>query len=74
MPRILKVRVIPRARTEGIVEEDRGLVIKVRDPPEGGKANRRVIELVAKYLNVPKSKIEIIRGHRSRDKLLKVED
>ncbi len=71
---ILKVRVIPRARAESIAKENGELVIKVRDPPERGKANRRVIELVAKYLNIPKSKIEIVRGHRSREKLLKVGD
>ncbi len=71
---ILKVRVIPRAKTESITDENGELVIRVREPPEGGKANRRVIELVAKYLNVPRSKIEIVRGYKSREKLLKVED
>ncbi len=70
---IVKVRVIPRAKSEGIVEENGTLVIRVRDPPERGKANKRVIELVARYFNVPKSKVEIVKGHTSREKVIKVE-
>ncbi len=70
----VRVRVIPRAKNEGIVEENGTLVIRVRDPPEKGKANKRVIELVARYFNVPKSKVEIVKGHTSREKVLKVEN
>ncbi|HDI73526.1 MAG TPA: DUF167 domain-containing protein [Candidatus Korarchaeota archaeon] len=71
---LVRVRVIPRARSEGITEEGEELVVRVREPPEGGRANRRVVELIARHYGVPKSKVEIVRGHRSREKLVKVED
>ncbi len=71
---LVKVRVVPRAKREEVVPEGEALVVRVREPPEGGKANRRVVELLAKYFGVPKSQVEIVRGHRSREKLVKVGD
>ncbi len=63
---------VPRARREGVTPEGEVLVVRVREPPEGGRANRRVVELLAKHFGVPKSQVEIVRGHRSREKLVRV--
>jgi uncharacterized protein (TIGR00251 family) len=49
------------------------LKIRIAAPPEGGKANRQVVELLSKTLRVPKSSIEIVKGETSRIKLLKIE-
>ena len=46
--------------------------VKVSVPPEKGKANERVIELISKHLKFPKSKIEIISGLSSKQKILKI--
>jgi uncharacterized protein (TIGR00251 family) len=54
------------------VEEGR-LKIKVTVPPEGGKANEKVVELLSKTLKISKSNIEIVRGETSRIKLLRIE-
>jgi uncharacterized protein (TIGR00251 family) len=54
------------------VEEGR-LKIRVTVPPEEGKANRAVIELLAKALKVPKSSIRIKRGTTGRMKTLEIE-
>ncbi len=69
----IQVRVHPRARRERV---QRGDVweVWVREAPEKGMANRRLVELVAEELGVPKTKIRIIRGAASRNKLLEVED
>ena len=70
----LEVKVQPRASRNRIekVEEGR-LKIKVTVPPEGGKANQKVVELLSKALKVPKSNIEIVRGETSRVKLVRIE-
>ena len=70
----LEVKVQPRASRNqiGKVEEGR-LKIKVTVPPEGGKANQKVVELLSKALKVPKSNIEIVRGETSRIKLVRIE-
>jgi len=54
------------------VEEGR-LKIKVTVPPEGGKANKKVVELLSKTLRVPSSGIEIVRGETGRIKLIRIE-
>jgi uncharacterized protein (TIGR00251 family) len=54
------------------VEEGR-LKIRVTVPPEGGKANKKVVELLSKALKVPASNIEIVKGETSRIKLLRIE-
>lgn len=44
----------------------------VTAPPDGGKATKAVVALIAKALSCPKSKVEVVRGMTSRHKLLAV--
>lgn len=70
----LQVRVQPRARRNSIeVVDGSKLKIYVTTAPEGGKANDAVVALLAKSLGIAKSHIRIVRGHKSRDKLLDIE-
>lgn len=48
------------------------LHLKVRAIPDKGEANKAVIKLVASYLSIPKTSIEIIRGHTSSKKTLEI--
>lgn len=66
---IIKLKVQPGARKNGIVGlwQD-SLKVKVTAPPEGGKANKACVELLAKKLEIPKSSINIVRGRTSREK------
>ncbi len=48
------------------------LRLRVTAPPQDGKANVAVISLLAETLGVPKSRLRIIRGHASREKLVEV--
>jgi uncharacterized protein len=47
--------------------------IRVRAIAEGGEANRAVIELLAKALDVPKSKVRVLSGMTSRLKQMAVD-
>lgn len=71
----LALKVIPRARTEGIerLEEGPGgpvLKVKVRAVAEDGKANEAVIALLAEAFELPKSSLEITRGFTNRNKVV----
>ena len=69
-----QVRVQPKARRNSIeVVDGSKLKIYVTTAPEGGKANDAVVALLAKSLGIAKSHIRIVRGHKSRDKLLDIE-
>ena len=71
---ILKVRVQPKASRNQIDGfEDGTLRLRVTAPPTEGKANAGVIALMAKALGVSKSRLEIVRGHGSRDKVISIE-
>jgi uncharacterized protein len=49
------------------------VLIRVTAPPVDGKANDALCRLVAKAAGVAPSKVTIVRGHTSRDKVLNVE-
>ena len=68
----LAVRVTPGARTEAVEIVDGRVLIKVRVKPEDGKATAAVVELIARALGVAPSRVEMLRGATSREKLLRV--
>ena len=75
----LAVRLTPKAATEGVdgwgVDEKGRPVLKVRvrAAPIEGKANVALIALMAKLLDVPKSRIRLIGGDTARQKTLEIE-
>ncbi len=70
---LINVKVKPKAKKEYVKKvSDNEFEVAVNEPPEEGRANRRVIELLAEYLNVSKSNISIIKGEKSKSKILKV--
>ena len=70
----LRVRVTPRAaRSEIAGERDGVLLVRVTAAPEGGKANAAVCRLVARALGVAPSRVGVLRGVGSREKVLRLE-
>ena len=70
----IRVKVKPNAKKDEVKQiENDYFEIRVTVVPEKGKANKRVIELLSKYLKVPKSRIKLIRGETSKEKLFEVE-
>lgn len=68
----LAVKVTPGAREEAVVLTGDTVLVKVRAPADKGAANAAVIELVARALGLAPSRIEMLRGATSRQKLLAV--
>lgn len=52
---------------------DDSYLIRIRVPPVDGKANERIIELLAENLNCPKSAIRLISGHKGKKKIFNME-
>lgn len=48
------------------------LRVRVTEPPEGGKANRALIKLLAKAWRLPASSIEVVAGAKDRRKTLEI--
>lgn len=70
---IFEVKVKTKAQENKVIKEKNGFKIYVKDLPIKGKANEKVIEVFADYLNCPKTSITIFKGSKSTHKLLKVE-
>ncbi len=71
--RTISVRVTAGAKKEKVEELANGrLAIAVKEKPEQGKANERVLELVAAHLKVPRKKVSITRGSKSPSKIITV--
>ena len=66
---LLDVYVQPKASRNELVGLHHGsLKIRLTAPPVEGAANKECIKFLARLLGAPKSDIEIIQGHKSRQK------
>lgn len=70
----LAVRLTPRAARDAIAGfDDRGrLLVRVTAPPVDGAANAACVRLLARALGIAPSRISLIRGRQSRDKVLEI--
>ncbi|MBN2479674.1 MAG: YggU family protein [Parachlamydiales bacterium] len=71
---IINVKIIPNSSVNKIVgfENENILKIRIKAPPEKGKANKVLIKFLSKTLAIPPYYIEIISGHTSKLKKLKI--
>jgi uncharacterized protein len=67
------VRVVPRARRTAVEPlADGGFRVTVTAPALEGQANEAVIDALAAYLRVPRSKVRIVLGQRARRKVVEI--
>ena len=70
---LLSVKLQPRASRNEIGEPlGNELRIKVTAPPVDAAANAALIRLLAETLDCPQNKVELVRGHTSRHKVIKL--
>lgn len=69
----LRVRVAPGARRTRVVGRlGESWKLQVHAPPERGRANDEVTELLAHILGVPRSEVRVVAGQTSRSKVVEV--
>jgi len=69
----INVRVIPRAKKPEIIEiEDGSLKVRLNSPAHEGRANKELISVLSKHYKISKSKIKIISGEKSRNKIIEM--
>jgi uncharacterized protein (TIGR00251 family) len=70
---IIPVKIVPRSSKNQIVGwQGDVLKIKIKSPPVDGEANAELVRFLAEALDIPKSKIEIIKGQSAKNKLLRI--
>ncbi len=73
MARKVWVTVKPLAKHEKISAAAGELAASVNAPASEGRANHRLIELLAEFFHTKKSNIRIVRGQKSKRKLVEVD-
>ena len=68
----INVRVIPRAKKNLVKIEPGRLKVYLTAPPQDGKANRLLLEVLAEYYQVKKKQVVIIQGEKSQDKTVEI--
>jgi hypothetical protein len=63
---------MPKASRNFVKKEDGHLKVYLTQPAQEGRANTQLIELLSESLKIKKYKIKIIKGHKSRDKLVEI--
>lgn len=73
MSRVIYIRVFCNSRDEIIqkisdIEAVEKYIVRVKEPSHRGLANRRLIEILAKYFKIPQSKVLILAGKKDKNK------
>ncbi len=70
---LIRVRVTSNAKEAHVTKtSETSFEVKVDEKAVGGRANKRLLEILSKHFNVPKSRITIVRGAKSRDKMVEI--
>lgn len=64
----IAIKVIPNSKTEEILDAE-PMIIRVKEPPTKGKANKAVVMLLSRYFNAD---VRIVSGAKSRRKIVEV--
>jgi uncharacterized protein len=70
---LIRVRVTPNAqeaRVDKLGEAD--FEVRVDEKAADGRANKRLLVILSEHFGIPKSRILIVKGARSRDKILEI--
>ena len=69
----ISVKVKPNARQEKIEKVNEShFLIRVKEKPQEGKANKAVIKVLSEYFGVPQSQIVLLKGQSSREKIFEI--
>jgi uncharacterized protein (TIGR00251 family) len=69
----IRVFVTPNAKQPRLVRVSGDyLEAWVDERAVGGRANKRLVEILAEHFKIPKSRISIVRGTKSRNKIVQV--
>ena len=68
----IDVKVIPGAR-KNLFKQEEGLTkVYLTAQAQEGKANKALVDFLAKHFHVPKAQIEITKGLKSRNKTISI--
>ncbi|MEI8348810.1 MAG: DUF167 domain-containing protein [Candidatus Omnitrophota bacterium] len=70
----IKVKVFPKAKKERIEQAGDILKVYLNEPALAGRANKRLIELLADHFHTKKYHIHIRKGEKNREKVIDISE
>ena len=71
----VQVTVKPKSKVQKLIEiEENSFVAHLKSMAIEGKANAELVQLLARKFDVPKTRIDIVRGENSRIKLVEIQN
>ena len=68
----ISVKVKPNSKSEKIEKTGETYILYVKEPAQEDRANLAVINLLSEHFKVPKSRISISKGKKSRLKIVEI--
>lgn len=73
MDKTISIKILPRSSKNEIKRlTESSYRIKITAPPIDGAANELLIALLSDYFSIPKNRIQLLRGYRSKNKVVKI--
>jgi len=70
---LIKVLVTPNAKQARVVKVSEDYFeVWVNERAESGRANKRLLEILAEHFDIPKSRITIVKGTKTRNKTIQI--
>jgi len=71
----INVLVVPNSKVSDVIKTDEtNYKVRVDAAAFENKANKRLIEILAEYFNVPKYSIKILKGFKNRNKIVSIDN
>ena len=71
---LIRINAHPNSSQNKIVSNENTIDVYVNDPPDKGKANRAIIKLLAKQLDVNTSQIVLVKGLKAKKKVVQIKN
>jgi hypothetical protein len=70
----INVLVVPNSKVSEVIKTDESnYKVRVDAPALDGKANKRLIDILAEYFKVSKASIKILKGFKNRNKIIEID-
>lgn len=70
---LIHVYATPNAREARVRQTaEASFEVRVDEKATGGRANKRLVEILSEHFEVPRSRIRIVKGVKSREKTVEV--
>lgn len=69
----INIKITANAKSTYLSAEKDNFKLHVSKPPVDGKANEEIIKFFSKELSVAKSKVSILRGEKSKNKIIEID-